>query len=127
MISESLKMMRSLDQSDKISNMITNMVTEFKETPRMSKVTQNKILNLLNAFQSPGGPYFPPRELRQLALKASTDLFPEGQNARMLTHIIFRIAHPWYTTQSIVHHCLKGVATTCKMLCCCSKKRIKHD
>ena len=70
----------------------------------MSKVTQNKILNMLNNFSHPGGPYFPPRELRQVALKASQDLFPEGCNERMLAHQIFRILHPWYAIQSIIYH-----------------------
>lgn len=109
-------MIKQADLQDKILNLITNLLNEFKNTPRMSKVTENKILNILHVYQNPGGPYFPPRELRQLASQASRELFPEGQNERWITQIIFRIAHPWYTTQSIVYH---SYSFCMSYLCCC--------
>ena len=64
LLCESIKVIRVLDSSQKIMKMIENMVDEFKHLPRISRVTQNKTLNMLNNFSHPGGPYFPPRELR---------------------------------------------------------------
>ena len=64
LLCESIKVIRAFDSSKKIIRMIEEMVCEFRQLPRMSRVTQNKTLNMLNNFSHPGGPYFPPRELR---------------------------------------------------------------
>ena len=111
--------MKQADLSDKILNLITNLVSEFKDIPRMSKVTENKLLNTLHTFQTPGGPYFPPRDLRQLATRAARDLIPAGQHERWVTHVVFRMVHPWYTTKSCVYH---GVRLCKNNICCCFNK-----
>uniref|UniRef100_A0A7S3N108 Uncharacterized protein n=1 Tax=Strombidium inclinatum TaxID=197538 RepID=A0A7S3N108_9SPIT len=96
--------------------------------PRMSKTTQNKLLNLLNQFSHPGGPFFPPRELRQIALQASGELFPEGQSERMLTHNIFRVVHPWYLTKSFVFHSLRYVNQGAEIIrSMCGRRPIEND
>lgn len=78
----------------------------------MSKVTQNKILNCFNDFSHPGGPYFPPRHIRQLALKVVNVMFPEGKKARKLVHNFFRLLHPYYWSQSVAYHSLNYTKDT---------------
>ena len=97
----------------------------------MSKVTQNKILNTFNDFSHPGGPYFPPRKVRQYAIKAMSIMFPEGKKARKLVHNFFRLLHPYYWSQSVAYHSLSYTQSTIHYLnstirawCPCRQKKV---
>mmetsp|Transcript_12896 Transcript_12896/g.12786 ORF Transcript_12896/g.12786 Transcript_12896/m.12786 type:complete len:135 (+) Transcript_12896:928-1332(+) len=98
----------------------------------MSRSTQNKILTTFVEFSHPGGPFFSPREVRQLSVKAMSLMFPEGRKGRKIIHSLFRVMHPFYWTQSVGFHTLtymKGVASYMKSGFCftldkCLCKRI---
>ena len=74
----------------------------------MSVVTENKIMDFLTDFSHPGGPYFPSRPLRHLALKMQNDLFPKrpARRTRKLVHSFFRLLHPFYWAESLSFYAL---------------------
>ncbi|CDW79661.1 UNKNOWN [Stylonychia lemnae] len=105
LISETLKLMRFMQQSDSLLKIMKKFIL-LKDLPYMSKVTQNKILNTFNDFSHPGGPYFSPRLIRQYSIKVMSIMFPEGKKARKLVHSFFRLLHPYYWSQSLAYHSL---------------------
>ena len=83
-----------------------------RELPYMSKVTENRLMNGLTDFSHPGGPYFPSRPVRQLAIKVMITIFPVSPNvkrARKIVHSFFRMLHPYYWTESVAYHSFKFV------------------
>eukprot|EP00347_Sterkiella_histriomuscorum_P013204 403365609 len=111
LISETLKLMRIMQQQEPLLKLMQKFVL-LKDLPYMSKVTQNKILNCFNDFSHPGGPYFPPRQVRQYAIKVMSVMFPEGKKARKLVHNFFRLLHPYYWSQSVAYHSLSYTKQT---------------
>jgi len=101
-ISETIKFMRSLQNSELLLSMMERF-THFKAVPCMSKVTQNKVINFFNEFAHPGGPYFAPRNLRQTSIKVMNVMFPEGKEARRVVHSAFRLLHPYYWPSSLLN------------------------
>ncbi len=78
----------------------------------MSKVTENRLMSGLTDFSHPGGPYFPSRPVRQLAIKVMNQIFPATPNvrrARKIVHSFFRMLHPYYWTESVAYHSFKYV------------------
>ncbi len=67
-ISETVKMLQELKDQALLEIYIDKMTLCVKQLPYMSKITQNKLMNFLNALAHPGGPYFAPREVRQKAV-----------------------------------------------------------
>ena len=110
-ISDTLKLLKFVQQQDAILQIMHKFVL-FKNLPYMSKVTQNKILNCFNDFSHPGGPYFPPRQVRSFAIKVMGIMFPEGKKARKLVHNFFRLLHPYYWSQSAAYHSLNYAKST---------------
>jgi hypothetical protein len=91
-------------------------LTVAKELPYMSKVTENRLMNSLTDFSHPGGPYFPSRPVRQLAIKLMNSLFPLSPNAkraRKIVHSFFRMLHPYYWTESVAYHSFTYVKGVC--------------
>ena len=87
-------------------------LAQARELPYMSKVTENRLMNGLTDFSHPGGPYFPSRPVRQLAIKVMNSIFPVSPNvkrARKVVHSFFRMLHPYYWTESVAYHTFKYV------------------
>jgi hypothetical protein len=84
----------------------------------MSAVTQNKLVNSLMLFASPGGPWFPSREIRNKAMITIGIVFPEGHNSRRIVHFAFRIFQPRACLSSLFHY-------SSKLICC--KRENEHE
>ena len=61
----------------------------------MTQLTQNRLLNGLMIWTHEGGPWFPPKEVRELALKTCGELFPNGHSTRKFVNLVFKTVHPW--------------------------------
>jgi hypothetical protein len=103
-VSEGIKVIKAGECPSRILKMIKTLNKELKNIGQMSMVTHNKILNLLNSFSHPGGPYFPPRKLRTVCKRIAFEMFPEGRIYRWLTHTVFSLMHPFQVSKSVAFH-----------------------
>lgn len=58
----------------------------------------------LNRLSTPGGPFFPPSSVRQVARKTNDQLYPDNLWIHKYIHYLFRFFHPYYTTESIARY-----------------------
>lgn len=94
-------------------------LTCIKDERDLSNLTLNKIVNGLMLWTHEGGPWFPPREVRHLALNTCGVLFPTGHATRSLVNYVFKAFNPC----NLMNKMLGFVQSTC----CCRRGGKKRN